>query len=84
MLRVRYGLPMLINDFEEKVDVVRRYRAGGAQQPARVAKALGAGYRVTLPLDGTSAMFHLKPSELPRLLAEFPGVTELWRLFVVT
>jgi hypothetical protein len=73
---------MLINDFQEKVELVRRYRAGGALQPAKVSKALGAGYRVTLPLDGASAMFHLKPSELPKLLAEFPGTTELWRLFV--
>ena len=73
---------MLIDDFDEKVELVRRYRAGGALQPARVAKALGSGYRVTLSLDGTSNMFHLKPAELPRLLAEFPGVTELWRLFV--
>lgn len=72
---------MLIQEFVDKVEMVRRYRASEVKQPAKVMNALGTGYRVRLPIGNETYMFNVKGKELERLLAEFPGVTELWRLF---
>lgn len=72
---------MLIQNFELKVEAVNRFRTMQMREPARVAKAIGVGYRVTLPfLEGTES-FIVKGPEVARLLAEFPGVDALWQLF---
>ena len=70
-----------IKDFEEKVAVVRGYRAAEAKKPAIVKSAIGSGYRITLIFDGNTHIFSVSDKDLPKLMAEFPGVTELWRLF---
>jgi hypothetical protein len=72
---------MLIQDFAGKVDAVRRYRSAPQRDSARVAKALGVGYRVTVPLPAGTETFVLKRDEVGRLLAEFPGTDALWKLF---
>lgn len=72
---------MLIKDFSMKVEAVKRFRTVRMQRSAQVAKALGIGYRVTLPfLEGTET-FIVKGPEVGRLLAEFPGADALWQLF---
>jgi hypothetical protein len=77
-----YGcILMRIKDFSAKVEAVKRFQTMPAPKSAQVAKALGVGYRVTLPfLEGTETFF-LKGPEVARLLAEFPGTEALWQLF---
>ncbi len=72
---------MLIKDFSAKLEAVRQYRAATVKRPATVSKALGQGYRVQLPMYEATQIFIIKGKEVERLLAEFPGVTELWKLF---
>lgn len=72
---------MLIKEFAAKVDAVRRYRASGTTAPARVARTMGDGYRVTIPCSGPAEIFVVKGAEVERLLAHFPGVVGLWQLF---
>jgi hypothetical protein len=72
---------MFIQDFAAKVDAVRRSRGRDEEGAARVAKALGVGYHVTLPFAAGTETFVLKGDEVGRLLAEFPGVEALWKLF---
>jgi hypothetical protein len=72
---------MLIEDFSEKVQAVRRFRAGESSGPPRVMKAMGTGYRVTIPFAAETENFVVKGPEVERLLAEFPGAEGLWQLF---
>jgi hypothetical protein len=72
---------MLIQSFAQKVETVRRCRSAPMDRPAKVMKAFGDGYRVTVSFDGESHVLFLKTREVPLLLNEFPGVTELWSLF---
>jgi hypothetical protein len=72
---------MLIQDFAEKVEAVKRYRAAQLPEQARITKTMGASYRVALPFPQGQETFVLKGPELTRLMAEFPGVDALWELF---
>lgn len=72
---------MLIKDFSAKVEAVKRFQTMRRARSPQVAKALGAGYRVTLPFPEGSETFVVKGPDVSRLLAEFPGTEALWQLF---
>ena len=73
---------MQLKEFSDKVEAVRRFRAGEPCGTPRVLKALGEGYRVTIPFASETDTFAIKVTEVERMLAEFPGVDGLWQLFV--
>jgi hypothetical protein len=72
---------LIIRDFADKVEAVRRFRSTPQAEGARVAKAVGVGYRVSLPFATGTETLVLKPADLTKLLAEFPAVSGLWELF---
>jgi hypothetical protein len=72
---------LIIRDFADKVEAVRRFRATLQPDSARVNKSISAGSRVTLPFATGTETLDLKPAEMTKLLAEFPAVGGLWELF---
>jgi hypothetical protein len=62
---------MQINDYKEKIEIIRRYRVAKQKANAKVSVGVNAPTRVQLQFDGETNTFTLTGNEMVSLLAEF-------------
>jgi hypothetical protein len=72
---------MQINNFAQKVDIIRQYRAATVQEHLEVAPSVNAQpAQVEVGFDGKKYDFALAGTEMAKLLSEF-NVRDLGQLF---